>query len=628
MRKYLLLLVTLVIITSSITAISAADTNDTQELTDSTTISQEADIAKNDIDSPTIDKTSHNTETKTVTEDNSVGDDCCSAIIQGYNNNSAISFRRDSIEAVTLNITHDTNIVKQYKGTSNYFVHVIVSKDGWIVGNGGVDDSTSAHKIENYALSIINNNQISNTTFNNIINLKKNTVKGHFVIKAPNGTYALYINYYGNTKKETGTLLPGQYLEVPNDPSYFSKGYFQDVVSTTNISTASRLIAAKDKYNANRRDIITYYVKKYPTYTQVKIYASNDDGRYVNKTTEKLVDSIKTNNKFYAASSIPAAPNSIVVDDITFATKKIKTVITSANITTNDPAMTLKATITDEYGNPVNSGFVSIAINDKSLKYSNGSAVYIDVKNGIASVKVKVGDLWKRKNYTYQFRYYGKSSYESNMGNKAVIKLENLVKLTSAHAQTTIFGSNLTITANVTYRLNNSKVNSGKVLFKVQGKTIRNPDGSTYTVDVKNGTAKYNLILDYKYSPKQYIITVVYANGYCREESNTTVKINKIPAKVISPEVTVKNKVVSVKARFVDNNNKLIPYDSYLAVKINGKTIKDSNNNTKTFNFTGGIIDFNFTLTANYRKGNHTLMLVIPELRPHLSVRQTLTMKI
>ena len=627
MRKYLFLLVTLLALSLCISAVSAAD--DAQEVADSTTISQESNMATDDIDSPTIDKTSKDdTNTKSETESIPVGDDCCSAIVQGYNNNSAISFRRDSADAVTLNVTHDANIVKQCKGSGNYFFHVLVSKDGWIVGNGGLEDTKSTRNIENYALSMINNQNINTATFNSICNLKKDSSKSHFVIKAPNGTYALYINYYGTTKKETGVLLPGQYLVVPNDPEYFHKGYFQDVISTTNLSTASRLLAAKDKYNDNRRDIITYYVKKYEKYTQVKIYACNDDGRYVDKSTGNLVDSIRTNTNYFAAKNIPAVPDSIVIDDIMLITKKTNTTVTSKNITTNNQYMNLTATVKDEYGNPVNYGFVSVLINDKTLKYPNGTDAYFNVKNGNAAVQIKIGDIWKRKNITYQFRYYGKSNYESNMGNKAVITLANLVTLTTSHAKTTIFGSNLTITANVRYKLNNSNVDGGQVLFKVNGKTIRNEDGSTYLVDVKNGTAKYNLILDYKYSPKEYNITVVYANGACREEKNSTVKIDKITAKITSPKVTVNNNILSVKAKFVDRNNKAIVYDSYMSAKIDGKTLRDSNGNTMIFNFTGGVISFNFELTANYKKGNHTFTFVVPELRAHLSVRKNVTMTI
>lgn len=457
MRKYLFLLVTLLALSLCISAVSAAD--DAQEVTDSTTISQESNMATDDIDSPTIDKTSKDdTNTKSETESIPVGDECCSAIVQGYNNNSAISFRRDSADAVTLNVTHDANIVKQCKGSGNYFFHVLVSKDGWIVGNGGLEDTKSTRNIENYALSMINNQNINTATFNSICNLKKDSSKSHFVIKAPNGTYALYINYYGTTKKETGVLLPGQYLVVPNDPAYFHKGYFQDVISTTNLSTASRLLAAKDKYNDNRRDIITYYIKKYEKYTQVKIYACNDDGRYVNKSTGNLVDSIRTNTNYFAAKNIPAVPDSIVIDDIVLITKKTNTTITSKNITTNNQYMNLTATVKDEYGNPVNYGFVSLLINDKTLKYPNGTDAYFNVKNGNVAVQIKIGDIWKRKNITYQFRYYGKSNYESNIGNKAVITLANLVSLTTSHAKTTIFGSNLTITANLRYKLNNSNV--------------------------------------------------------------------------------------------------------------------------------------------------------------------------
>ena len=628
MRKYLFLLVSLLIVSLCITAVSAADTNDTQELTNPTTVSQESDIATDDIDSPTIDKTyEKNTQTKSETESEPVGDECCSAIVQGYNNNSAISFRRDSTSTVTINVTHNSSIVKQWK-EPYYFFHVIVSKDGWMVGNGGLEDINSTQTIEKYALSMIDKQKIDTTTFNNICNLKKDSAKSHFVIKAPNGTYSFYINYQGNETNGTGTLLPGQYLVVPNDPRYFEKGYFQDAVSTSNLSTASRLLAAKNRYNDIRREIITYYVKIYEKSTQVKIYACNDDGHYVNKTSGKLVDNIRTNSKYFPAKSIPIVPNSIVIDDINFTTKKINTTITSKNFTTNNQLVNFTTTVKDEYGNPVNYGFVSLLINDKTLKYPNGTDAYFNVKNGSVLVQTKIGDIWKRKNITYQFRYYGKLNYESNMGNKAVVTLANIVSLTSTHAKTTIFGTNLTITANVRYKLNNSKVNSGQVLFKVNGKTIRNEDGSTYLVAVKNGTAKYNLILDYRYSPKEYNITVVYANGACREESNTVVKINKIHAKIISPKVTVKNKVLTVKAKFVDNNNKTIIYDSYMSAKIDGKTLRDSNNNTMIFNFTGGVIDFNFTLTANYRKGNHTFTFVVPELRAHLSVRQNVTMTV
>jgi hypothetical protein len=476
---------------------------------------------------------------------------------------------------------------------------------------------------------MINDGKINEITFNNIVNLKKQSFKGHYVIKAPNGTYSLFIKYDNNTKTEKGTLLPGQYLAVPNDPVYFQKGSFADVVSTTNISTASRLIAAMNKYNYDRRNIITYYIQKYDSYTQFKVYACNDDGHYANKSSGQYVDSIQTNTKYYPASSMPIVPNSIVIDEFNLISRKTNTTVSSENLTTNDPIVTLKTTVKDEYGNLVNYGFVSVLVNDKTLKYANGTDATFKLVNGTASVKIRITDIWKRKNYTYQFRYFGKSQYESKLSNKAVITLANLVNLNTTHAQSTNFGTNVTITANVNFKLNNSQVNEGKVLFKINGKTIKNVNGTTLTVDVKNGTAMYNFILAPIYSPRNYTITVVYTNGYCRAETKSTLTVKKLDAKIISPNISVNNKVLSVKAKLVDTTNKLIKYNtSVVSFKINGKTIHDSNGNTLLFSIVDGIIDFNYTLSDNYRKGNYTLTLVIPERKAYYSLRQNYTMTV
>ena len=98
--------------------------------------------------------------------------------------------------------------------------------------------------------------------------------------------------------------------------------------------------------------------------------------------------------------------------------------------------------------------------------------------------------------------------------------------------------------------------------------------------------------------------------------------------KVLSPKITVKNKTVHVKARFVDDKNKLVKYPTYLSAKIDGKTILNANGTAMRFNITEGIIDFSFELTTTYKKGNHTFMFVIPELRPNLGIRQNTTMTI
>ncbi len=637
MRKYMPVLVFLVAILTLATVVSAEDVNDTQELTDSQRISQKASTTTENYASQYY---VEQTEQKSIAAENtdSVGGDCCSAIIQGYANDSTISFRRDDSVSNTINITSNSSRIIQVKGYGSYFFHAIVTNEGWIVGNGGLDNGTNSHTIENLAFKMINAKKIDNATFNQICNIKSTSQRGHFVIKAPEGNYAVFINYNGNTFKEMGILKPGEFLSVPNNPVNFVKGQYQNYTNTSQFISSSRLIAAMDKYGVERRIITTYYYKRTGNNSTVKVYVYNDDGRYVNRNTKNLVDSVQTDTRYISASTMQNDPNisRTAIQTVNFTIKedkptnktKINTTITSKNITTKSENVTLKAKVVDENGKKVNSGFVSLLVNGKTVKYANGSVVYANVVKGVAEINYTLPNIWKKHNYTYYFRYYGRTTYESNLGNNATITVGNLAKLKVSHAKTTIFGTNLTIKSKVTHTANGTPVNVGFVLFKVNGKTIRNENNSTLTVNVVKGVAVFNLKLDSKYSAKKYNITVVFGYGAQRIEMKSSVMIQKIPTRIDSPVVQVKNNKVTVKAKLVDMNNKTIQYPSYIAVKVNGKTVRNPDNSTKTFNITGGIIDFTFTLPGKLKVGNHTLNLVVPELRETLSVRENVTMEI
>ncbi|RAP51850.1 MAG: hypothetical protein BZ138_04195 [Methanosphaera sp. rholeuAM270] len=625
MRKCMPAIVLLVLILSFVTVVSAAHTNDTMESTDDSH-SQESSVSTEKIVQEKNIEKKDNTQTSKSTN-TSQGDDCCTAIIQGNNNDATVSFRRDSESQVTLNVTHNSSFIKQCKGSGSYFFHVLINKDGWIVGNGGTDSNTTNLGIQENALEMINKNMITTTNMNNIINLKTTSARGHFVIKSPNGTYSLFIKYNTTTYNESGILKPGQCLVVSNDPQYFQKGRYQNISGNNFVITSSRIIAAKDKYGVQRRDILTYSYRQNGTKANVKIYVCNDDGRYVNKSTGNLIDSIQTNTKYYPTTAIPSLDTWTLFDDINF-TRKINTIVTSKDINARKPSVTLRATITDENGKAVNNGFVSFLFDNKTLKTSNGSVKYVNVTNGKVSLKHTIANFWKKTNHTYYVRYYGTSTYKANLGNVASVTENDVINLTSSHAEVTRFGTNLTITANITYKSDNTPIKTGIVLFKVNGKTIRNPDNSTYTINVRNGTVTFNLDLDEKYSAKEYKVTVVYGNGAFREESNTTVNIHKVPTDIKDINVTVEDNNVTVTGTFVDDNGNLIPYNSYTSVKIDGKTIKDGNNNTMTFNITNSVVNFTFPLRYSYKAGNHTLMLVIPELRETLGVRKNATMTI
>ena len=179
-------------------------------------------------------------ETNEKDDEKDRGEGCCSTIIQGYNNDSAISFRRDAKNTVTLNVKHNSTFVKQYKENGSYFFHVLINKDGWLVGNGGADNVKINKALESNAISMINNNFISKTTMNKVFNLESQLSVGHFVIKSPNGTYSLIIKNQKSTFKdsnatgyyikqvESGSGVYSDYLVTPDKQILIST--YQDVM--------------------------------------------------------------------------------------------------------------------------------------------------------------------------------------------------------------------------------------------------------------------------------------------------------------------------------------------------------------------------------------------------------------
>ena len=299
----------------------------------------------------------------------------------------------------------------------------------------------------------------------------------------------------------------------------------------------------------------------------------------------------------------------------------------SQNKYVNGSNVVLTATVKDEFGQNVNSGFVSVIVDGKTLKYNNGSVMYAYVKNAKVSLNTSIPNIWKKNNFTYYMRYYGNSRYADSLGKSAVVYVNNLLTLRTYHSSTIYYGGQLGIVNTLRYNQNNRYINGGKVFYKINGKTIRNSDNSTLFKEVVNGIVKFNYTFDSKYKAKTYVLTTIYVNGIVREEINTSITIKKIPTQISSPKVSVKNNKVFFTAKFVDKNNQPIKYDSYCSVKINGKTLKQEDT-TRIFNITGGSIDFNFIIPYKLKKGNHTLSIVLPELKETLSLRKNYTITV
>lgn len=243
---------------------------------------------------------------------------CCSIILQEDGNNSILTFRRDSNVSADIKIDnmdwHGIPVIKQYKTTGKYFSHVIITKDGWMIGFGGIDDGVNSEKCENISAGMINDDCIiSEEKLEEIQRIKQPYGRGHFIIKAPNGNYG----FATVDNVETGQLQPGQYISLPNNYSLFRSGNIS-LDSNDKIENMVEL-AQSDKYGLYRRDIITYdFHSGENAYTN--IYISNEDGSLLGVNYTGCVDDVYINNDTHIkAEDIPMGPEYKSIDTLKFS---------------------------------------------------------------------------------------------------------------------------------------------------------------------------------------------------------------------------------------------------------------------------------------------------------------------
>lgn len=243
---------------------------------------------------------------------------CCSIVLQLDGNDTLMSYRRDSDLDADIHIEnvnwHGYNAIKQYKTDNNYFCHVIVTSDGWVIGLGGTDDGIDNQIAENITANMINdNNTISKSDLEKIQKLKEPYGKGHVVIKAPNGNYG----FATVDKLKTGKLVPGQFISIPNDYQY-SRGDNITIDVDDKIKSMNNL-SRSDLYGLDRREIITYNVHIGENNNTTDIYAANEDGGLVGVNNSIYIDDIYVNDTVIHGEDIPLAPDYIKIGSVTFS---------------------------------------------------------------------------------------------------------------------------------------------------------------------------------------------------------------------------------------------------------------------------------------------------------------------
>ena len=180
----------------------------------------------------------------------------------------------------------------------------------------------------------------------------------------------------------------------------------------------------------------------------------------------------------------------------------------------------------DETLTSINSGKVTFKVNSKTLKDASGKVIYVKVVNGTATIEnYVVPTEWTRNDTTIQAIYTGSAQCSKLTSEKTQPVISPMAPSITTNDITATAGEQITLTANIND--GDKQINTGKVLFKINGKTIKDANGKVLYVKVVNGIASLNYTIPSDMNAKNYNITAIFTSpNYEKLEDTKTLTVN------------------------------------------------------------------------------------------------------
>ena len=188
--------------------------------------------------------------------------------------------------------------------------------------------------------------------------------------------------------------------------------------------------------------------------------------------------------------------------------------------------VTLTARITADDDSIVDSGKVAFKVNGKTLKDSNGKVIYVKVVNGVASLDYTVSDSLLGKDVSIEAVYSGSNKYVNSKDKDSELSvMSGVADIEITSPGTVTKGQIATFTVKVTD--NNVNVNEGKVILKINGKTLKNTEGKVIYAQVVEGIATVEYMIPDTMKSKDYTLSAVFVSSNysrCVDEQTLTVQ--------------------------------------------------------------------------------------------------------
>jgi uncharacterized Zn-binding protein involved in type VI secretion len=235
-----------------------------------------------------------------------------------------------------------------------------------------------------------------------------------------------------------------------------------------------------------------------------------------NNTTTANVNIYNTN--------IPKSPSNLTVKytgstlyndattNTTITTNKAQTNMTIDPVTLNDKqTVNLTARITADSNITINEGKIVFKINGKTIKDTNGKVIYAKVTGGTATVEYNMPGNLIGQNITITATYSGTTKYnEESTTITTNVTTQQTPTITTENI-TAKAGQNITLKATITD--NNKTINNGKIVFKINGKTVKDANGKVIYAKVVNNQVILEYTLPESMKKGTYNITATFLSS-------------------------------------------------------------------------------------------------------------------
>ena len=503
--------------------------------------------------------------------------------------------------------------------TYDYITNVLGTNEVYVIyeGNNSHDYSTNVTSFNVRKISsIIDVNKISTIVIGNNVTVN-GTLKDEFGNKLVNTTISLNIN--------------DKTVNVTTDNNGNYKYTFQ--TNKIEVNTIDVSYSGNDSYlSANTR--VAFDVRKILTdvdinnISDVKINSNvvingtlyDEYGNVMKNTPIKLI----INNQTYNITTDNNG-NYKYTYKVNSLNNTVEVVYPASGIIGEN--ITLIAKITDEYGNLVNGGNLVFKLNGKTLREdgsfnSTANPLKLKVENGFVRYNLHL-DMYLRNIKNVTASYSGSYIYESARAQEAtVIVGKRMTQLNVTTSTTTVKqNTNITFTvkiADITPNAENRTINTGRVIFKINGKTIKDDDGNIVFSDIINNTATYTYHIpqgmasvDKNNTLRNYTVEAVYADKIYQETKNTTVfhvEKSDISIDINNVSVSKTDKTMNVTAKILDYQGNFVVGTNKICLKVNGVTLKDENNQTIYYTINNGVIDLKNIISPVKNVNNITIV--------------------